>query len=60
MVHRQSARGRGEEEGIVMERGRDAAPVWSELSLHWMEKTATGTGMGPKVTGKTEDIILYK
>lgn len=59
MVHRESAGGKGEEEGIAMERGRDAALVWSELSLHWMERTAIGTRMEPKVIGKTADVIFY-
>lgn len=58
MVHRESARGKGEE-GTVMERGRDAAPVWSELSLRSMEMTAREARMEPKVTGKTANIILY-
>lgn len=59
MVHRENARGREEEEWTVMERGRDAAHVWSELSQHWMETTARETRMEPKVTGKTAN-IFYK
>ena len=58
MVHRESARGKGEE-GTVTERGRDAVPVWSELSLRLMETTVREAGMEPKVTGKTANIIVY-
>lgn len=57
-MRRESAGGEGEE-GIVMERGRDAALAWSELSLHWMERTVNGTRTEPKFTGKTADITFY-
>lgn len=57
MPHREIARENWEEEGIVMERGRDAVSVWSEPSPHWMETVPAGTRTEPKVIGKTR---VYK
>lgn len=57
MPHREIARENWEEEGIVMERGRDAASVWSEPSPHWMETVPAGTRTEPKVIGKTTESI---